>query len=146
MFSFIFTFFLIIHSSFAHNVQYKVSHKNAVVIEIFFSDGAPFSYENFEIYSPDNTKIPYQVGRTDKYGRITFIPDKAGYWTVKAFSEDGHGIIKKIQIHIDDLSKVSKSQNQFGYLLKVFIGVLIILLIYWLLYLLGRRKKSGKTK
>ncbi|RUM50426.1 MAG: hypothetical protein DSY47_01710 [Hydrogenothermus sp.] len=144
MFRFIFVFFLIIHFSFAHSVQYKVSHKNAVVIKIFFADGTPFSYEKFEIYAPDNTKIPYQVGRTDKYGRITFIPNKVGYWTVKAFSEDGHGIIKKI--YIDDLSKVSESQNQFGYLLKIFIGVLIILLIYWLLYLSARRKRVEKTE
>lgn len=136
MFRFIFVFFLIIHFSFAHSVQYKVSHKNAVVIKIFFADGTPFSYEKFEIYSPDNPKIPYQVGRTDKYGRIAFIPDKVGDWTVKAFSEDGHGIIKKI--HIEDLSKVSESPNQFGYLLKIFIGVLIILLAYGLFYLTVR--------
>lgn len=144
MFNLIFAFVFIVHFSFAHSVQYKVNHKNAVVVEIFFSDGTPFSYENFEIYSPDNTKVPYQVGRTDKYGRIIFIPDKVGYWTVKVFSEDGHGIIKKI--HIDGLSKINEGQNQLGYLLKIFIGVFIILLIYWLLYFLNRREKVEKTE
>ncbi len=143
MFRFLFISLLMFGFSFAHSVQYTVNHQKAVVVKIFFADGTPFSYEKFEVYSPDNPKIPYQVGRTDKYGRIVFIPDKVGDWTVKAFSEDGHGIIKKI--HIEDLSKVSERQNQFGYLLKIFIGVLIIFLVYGLFYFTVRRKKIEKV-
>ncbi len=143
MFRFLFIPLLMFGFSFAHSVEYTVNHQKAVVVKIFFADGTPFSYEKFEVYSPDNPKVPYQVGRTDKYGRIVFIPDKVGDWTVKAFSEDGHGIIKKV--HIEDLSKVSKRPNQFGYLLKIFIGVLIILLVYGLFYLTVRRKKIEKV-
>ena len=141
MFRFILVFFFIVHFSFAHSVQYKVSHKNAVVIKIFFPDGTPFSYEKFEIYSPDNTKIPYQVGRTDKYGRIIFIPDKVGNWTIKAFSEDGHGIIDKI--YISKLNNMNDySDSSLDYFFKIVAGILIIFLIYGTLYITIRRKKS----
>ncbi len=129
--------------SYAHSVQYTINRQNAVVITIFYADGTPFSYEKFEVYSPDNKKIPFQVGRTDKYGRLVFLPDKIGNWTVKAFSEDGHGIVKKI--FVNNLSKINKTSNQFGYLLKIFIGVFAIFLVYGLFYFTIRRKKLEKT-
>ncbi len=143
MVNFILAFLLVLNFSFAHSVQYSVNNQKAIVIKIFFADGTPFSYEKYEIYSPDNIKVPYQVGRTDQYGRVIFIPDRTGNWTIKAFSEDGHGIIKKI--HINNISTTHENPQQFSYLLKIFIGVLIILSVYLLFYLSNRREKIEKA-
>ena len=35
--------------------------------------------------------MPFLAGRTDANGRLAFVPDRAGDWRVRAFSEDGHG-------------------------------------------------------
>jgi nickel transport protein len=130
----------IVSFSFAHSIQYEIKNEKAVVIKIYFPDGTPFSYEEFKIYSPNNNKIPYQIGRTDKYGRIIFIPDRPGDWIIKSFSEDGHGILKKI--HISNLNKVSEEKSSLDYFLKVVIGLLLIFLLYFFLYILFRRKNN----
>lgn len=91
--------FLIVFSiSYGHSLTTAVEYSEAVVVKINYSDGTPFSYEKYEIYSPEDEVIPYQVGRTDREGRIIFIPDTPGKWKIKAFSEDGHGIVKEINV------------------------------------------------
>lgn len=63
---------------------------NAVIVALRYGDGSPFSYESAEVYRPAES-IPFLAGRTDANGRLAFIPDRAGDWRIKAFSEDGHG-------------------------------------------------------
>jgi len=76
----------------AHDLRHEeFSGQHAVVVRLFYSDGNAFSYESYEVYRAGE-KIPFQVGRTDALGRLVFIPDRAGTWRVRAFSEDGHGV------------------------------------------------------
>ncbi|WP_457640553.1 hypothetical protein [Persephonella sp.] len=132
--------FSIFGFSFGHGVKYNMEYEKAVVIKVFFADGTPFSYENYELFSPENSKLPYQVGRTDRYGRIVFIPDRTGEWTVKVFSQDGHGIIEKIRI--DSLSSSETLSVTDNYPAKALIGVGIILLFFGVFYLGVRRNKK----
>lgn len=75
----------------AHDLRHTVTQDGAIVVEFFYPDETPFSYEQYEIYRPGED-VPFQVGRSDALGRIAFVPDRAGDWKVKAFSEDGHGL------------------------------------------------------
>ncbi len=74
----------------AHQVDHAVRTGPAVIVELRYGDGSPFSYESAELYRPGET-IPFLVGHTDANGRLAFVPDRAGEWRVKVFSEDGHG-------------------------------------------------------
>jgi nickel transport protein len=74
----------------AHDLQHQITDAEAVSVRFFFADGNDFSFESYEIYRAGE-EIPFQVGRTDLEGRVVFLPDRAGTWRIKVFSEDGHG-------------------------------------------------------
>lgn len=74
----------------AHSLSHSAQPGSAVIIELRYADGSPFSYESAEVYRPAET-VPFLAGRTDANGRLAFVPDRSGDWRVRAFSEDGHG-------------------------------------------------------
>jgi len=74
----------------AHTLDHSAQPGSAVIVELRYADGSPFSYESAEVYRPAET-VPFLAGRTDANGRLAFVPDRAGDWRVRAFSEDGHG-------------------------------------------------------
>jgi nickel transport protein len=74
----------------AHALGHTAQPGSAVIVELRYADGSPFSYEAAEVFRPGES-IPFLAGRTDANGRLAFVPDRAGDWRVRAFSEDGHG-------------------------------------------------------
>jgi nickel transport protein len=74
----------------AHDLQHQIDEGAAVSVTLFFADGSDFAFESYEVYRAGE-EVPFQVGRTDLRGRVVFLPDRAGTWRIKAFSEDGHG-------------------------------------------------------
>ena len=74
----------------AHELQHSVQVGPAVVVELRYADGGPFSYEVAELYRPGEA-APFLTGRTDANGRVAFVPDQGGDWRLRVFSEDGHG-------------------------------------------------------
>lgn len=82
----------------AHTVHYQVENKG-ISARIFYSPDDPVSYSQYEIFGPGDT-IPYQKGRTDKNGIVSFLPDRQGKWVVKVYGESEHGM-HRAQIDID---------------------------------------------
>jgi nickel transport protein len=74
----------------AHDLQHQIDEAAAVSVRLSFADGSDFAFESYEVYRSGD-EILFQVGRTDLQGRIVFLPDRAGTWRIKAFSEEGHG-------------------------------------------------------
>jgi nickel transport protein len=74
----------------AHSLSHEAQTGSAVIVELRYGDGSPFSYETAEVYRPAES-VPFLAGRTDANGRLAFVPDRPGDWRVRAFSEDGHG-------------------------------------------------------
>jgi len=74
----------------AHGLQHQIDEGTAVSVRLFYADGRDFAFESYEVYRAGD-EIPFQAGRTDLLGRVVFLPDRAGTWRIKAFSEDGHG-------------------------------------------------------
>ena len=121
----------------AHDLQHSIDEGAAVAVKLFFADGSAFSFETYEVYRAGE-EIPFQVGRTDIQGRVVFIPDRAGTWRVKAFSEDGHGA---------DLSFTTGAKNDIHdanqpFLerhLRIIAGVSVIFGVFGLASLFARR-------
>jgi nickel transport protein len=82
--------FILIPPAYCHELDYETTHGDAVVIRLYYADNEAFSYESYEIYR-EGEETPFQTGRTDVYGRLLFLPDSAGKWHIRVFSEDGHG-------------------------------------------------------
>jgi nickel transport protein len=74
----------------AHSLSHTVQTGSAVIVDLRYGDGSPFSYESAEVFRPSES-VPFLSGRTDANGRLAFVPDRSGDWRVRAFSEDGHG-------------------------------------------------------
>ncbi len=128
----------IVSFCFSHNLQHTVSKEGrCVIINFYFPDNTRFSYQSYEIYK-DNSKTPFQVGRTDALGRVVFCPDEKGAWLVKTFSEDGHG--KLVEVHVEEITATTNPSLSERYQ-KLFVGIGLILGIFGLTEIYLRRVK-----
>ncbi len=127
--------------SHAHDLHSSVGTGEAVVVKLYFIDDKPFAYEAYEIFRQGES-VPYQVGRSDAFGRVVFLPDRAGEWRVKAMSEDGHGV--DVVLYADEAARVEVRDKplieRYG---RVVVGVALILGLFGLLNLYLRRKKPS---
>ncbi len=143
MFRFIFALFFLLSTAtlcWSHDLQYEVANANVIVLNFFYKDNSKFSYEGYEVYAPEE-KIPFQVGRTDKLGRMTLLPDRQGIWRIKIFSKDGHGLDFTIEVGKDRVLKQTQ-KPLFARYLNIFVGLGIILGLFGILKLFFRKKDS----
>ena len=95
-----------------HAIDHRVSGEQAKVVEVFYADGRPFSFENFEVAGPGD-RSPFLIGRTDKLGRVVFVPNRPGEWSVKIWSEDGHGL--QTTVVVEDLDAAADSEFEAAF-------------------------------
>lgn len=122
--------------SYAHDLQHSLKMEGGcAVLSFYFPDGKPFSYESYEVYR-EGERVPFQNGRSDSLGRVVFCPDREGRWTVRIFSEDGHGAEVSLEL---GRGSVKDTGSLFERYEKVFVGVGILLGVFGLLELFVRR-------
>jgi nickel transport protein len=125
----------------AHDLQYAVEPGRALVVRLFYSDSARFSYEGYEVFRGDET-VPFQVGRTDALGRLAVLPDRAGRWRIKATSGDGHGV--NITVEVDAAAVVTAVDRPlFDRYARVLTGVGLLFGLFGLLSLYHLRRKEA---
>lgn len=121
----------------AHSLNFSAQPASAVIVELRYADGSPFSYESAEVYRPAET-VPFLAGRTDANGRLAFVPDRAGDWRVRAFSEDGHGGDFTVAANPDDRSPVPSTG--LGAVGGLTVGLAVIFGLFGLWSVFMRRK------
>ena len=121
----------------AHDLQHQTEEGAAVSVRFFFADGSDFSFESYEVYRAGD-EVPFQVGRTDLKGRVVFLPDRAGTWRIKAFSEDGHGADLSFSTGAKGVGG-DVSQPLLERHLRLITGVSLIFGAFGLVALLARR-------
>lgn len=125
----------------AHELQHSVTDASATVITIDYPSGEPFAYENYELRFPGD-RFPFQSGRTDARGRIAFVPNRAGQWRLRVFSEDGHGLATAIDVDSPGVARPTADSPGGGRSERVLAGVGFIFGLFGLLALF-RRRGSG---
>lgn len=124
----------------AHEILHTTAESGAVIVTLTYGDGSPFSFESYELFRPGED-VPFQVGRTDRAGRIVFIPGVGGTWRIRAFSEDGHGA--DISVDVDaGAPAVQTGARSLGRHEKILIGVGCILGIFGIISLWCRRRNA----
>ncbi len=124
--------------SLAHDLQSVTSRTPATVVSLAYPDGSPFSYEEFEVF-PDGAEIPFQVGRTDAQGRLAFLPPGAGRFEVRVMSQDGHGLVIKVDVGPEgDL--LAADRPLFERYQRLFVGLGLLLGFFGVLMLFYRSK------
>ncbi|MEW5804377.1 MAG: hypothetical protein AB1847_19960 [bacterium] len=81
---------------FSHGIQYTIDKAETMIVRVEYDDGEPASYSEVKIFSPDDPKVEYQKGRTDKKGQFSFLPDKGGEWKVVITDGMGHAIAAEV--------------------------------------------------
>jgi nickel transport protein len=124
----------------AHGVDHTVTRTDAVVVSLSHDDAETFSNEAYEIFGPGDV-TPFETGRTDKLGRIIFVPDRTGKWRVRAFSEDGHGV--DFTVDVDDLGNLAEARRSPGRGVGIpLAGVVVILTLFGILSLFLKKRKG----
>ncbi len=123
----------------AHAVTHRVTYRQAVVVTATYADGEPLSFERCEVTPPDSAAV-LLAGRTDRFGRVVFVPDRPGDWRVRVWSEDGHGLDLRVPVPaslIADTASVSSPPGEqrgpgVPRLVRIIIGVVILMAVAWL--------------
>ncbi len=125
----------------SHGVKHEF-FENARGIRVYYEEGEPFSFAYYKIYSPDG-KI-FAEGKTDKMGRILFMPDRKGKWKIEVDDGLGHGFIKVFNIEKQKEHIVSQKEN-FPFYLKLIVGVSLIIGFTGIFFYIMARKKYAHT-
>ncbi len=89
---YLFTVLLWFSLCLSHDILYSLERDGAVVIRVYFADGTEVAHAPYEVYAPSDQRIPWQKGRTDRMGYLSFYPTQEGRWRVKVMEEGGHGL------------------------------------------------------
>jgi hypothetical protein len=103
--------FFISRSAISHGVTGAIHMDSAVIAEIRYDNGEPFSYSQVKIYAPGNDRIEYLNTRTDAGGVVAFLPDKKGIWRIVASDGLAHG--KELEFDFKDEKLIQKTGSNW---------------------------------
>lgn len=138
----------------AHGVHPHVSTCRAVVVEFGYENHQPMADERFEVRAP-RQESPFLSGQTDPLGRAVFCPDRVGEWTVRVFSQDGHGATATVTVDEAMIAGTAPHQNAHaedgqtpnlvvpggGIVNKLALGIGVLLGIFGVVAILTSRNK-----
>lgn len=81
----------------SHELQMHISATQAVQVQLRYSDGAPFAHKRYELLAGGATQ-PSIKGQTDAQGSLVFAPGQETAWQLRAFSGDGHGLVRHLNL------------------------------------------------
>ncbi len=146
-----FLIFLLLQSLFpmvvwSHAIHYHAQPKG-ISVKIFYAEDNPASYAQYELFGPGD-KEPHQIGRTDRNGFLSFLPDRAGIWKIKAWGDSSHGYHGvTIDIKVDQALEIeSFSKPLVATHTKLMVGISIIFGLFGVFALWQSRKNLLKRR
>lgn len=130
----------------AHETLHDVQRGNAIAVRAYLVDGEVLAYTAYEVYSPADSRIPYQKGRTDRSGWLAFVPDVPGPWRVRVIDDTGHGL----DVTVDAGAPPGAAGPPAGggaastlaFILRPLVGLFVIGAVFAALVLAYRRKRT----
>ncbi len=136
---------------FAHGTGYRVLNASRpAAMEFYYSDGSTIAYAEILVFSPQDDKVEYQNGRTDRQGRFAFWPDVAGSWRIVVKDGMGHGVEAHLDIapearNGENISETAEQPVKGAGMISgktgAILGISLILNIFSAVYILRRRKQ-----
>lgn len=127
----------------AHTIHYEVQPKG-ISVKIFYTQSDPASYSEYEVYGPED-KEPYQIGRTNRAGFLSFLPDRPGIWKIKVLGESSHGFHGiTFEVKVDKAFDLESFEKPLvAKHTKVIVGVSIIFGLFGIISLYLSHKKKN---
>jgi len=91
---------------YGHGVRGTVE-RGGIAVKASYDPGEAMSYAKVKILAP-GAKNLFQSGRTDRNGRFSFVPDRAGPWKVLVDDEMGHRLEMTVSVDEDFDSGTAK--------------------------------------
>lgn len=130
----------------AHGVEGEVRIlSGAVVVTAWYDTGEPMSYARVEIYAPDS-RFRFQSGRTDRNGRVAFVPDVPGTWRVIISDRLGHRLELRVKVTApgESIGEVHGGGPPLPRPLAAVVGVVLVLGIFgWVRGFKRARRRAG---
>ena len=126
-------------SAAAHDILHRVEPGGAVAVKVYETDGDVVNGARYDVYSPRDPGKPFQTGRTDKNGYLSFVPDAQGVWRVKVTGDDGHGI--DVRFEAGPGARAAAAGRDASAYMRPALGVVVLCAIFAALYAISRRRR-----
>lgn len=128
----------------AHALLHEVVGGEAVTVRLSFAGHGQPLFEPYEVFAPGGDK-PFQSGRVNALGEVSFRPDRPGSWRLRVLTADGHGA--DLTLEVDEVGVVQAAgvphQHAHDYWLRVLAAFGYLFGIFGLLALWRRRRSAG---
>lgn len=121
-----------------HGLEF-VRVEGATSLRALYSDGRPASFCDVTVRAPGEAE-DFQQGSTDRNGVFSFVPDRPGAWQITVDDGMGHRAETAMEVAADR-AIAPLSRTTAGGLSAALVGVSLILGIFALWALLGRRRR-----
>ncbi len=115
-------------SAHGHALLHDVGEGRAITVRLYFPDDDRPLFEPYQVFAPGSER-PFQAGRVNALGEVTFRPDRPGEWRVQVTTADGHGA--RVTLQLDAELGVERVSATPGWAQRVLTG------LGWLLGLFG---------
>ena len=96
----------------AHALYAAHTWQGAVaLVQFAYAGGEQPTYAKVEVYSPADSKVEFQNGRTDAQGRFAFMPDAPGQWRIIMADNMGHRVEHAVDVSADPTAQQAAGQN-----------------------------------
>lgn len=123
-----------------HTVHHQVRQEGgAVLVRVFFGADQPASYSEYAVFAPGED-LEFQIGRTDRRGFVSFVPDRPGSWRVEVSADSEHGFHgTQLEVQVGEgLSLDGFSQPLVATHTRLVVGVSVLFGLFGLLALFRR--------
>jgi nickel transport protein len=125
----------------AHEVTHEVVYGGAVAVRARYAGQEPMAYAEYQIFAPNDPKLPWQKGRTDRDGWLAFVPSQQGTWRVQVADRSGHGMILSVSARPPAVAP-EKAEGAISWIVRLAGAVLAIGLVFAGLAAVQRRRRS----
>jgi nickel transport protein len=80
-----------------HAMLHEVGSAEALIVRLAYPGADRPAFEAYEVHAP-GSETPFQVGRSNALGELSFRPDRPGTWRVRVYTEDGHGTVVDLEV------------------------------------------------
>ncbi len=140
----------------AHGTDYRpVEGEPVTAVAFHYSDGEPMAYAEVLVFSPQDSKVEHQNGRTDKHGKFAFCPDMPGTWRISADDGMGHLCEATVEVARGEATEEADRPRQETAvaspvegtrMLKVIAGLSLIGNLGFASWFFSRRSRMSKRK
>lgn len=131
-------------SASAHALEGRVlQNEKAIVVGFDYASESVPRFAKASVFSPSNSEVEFQVGRTDMLGRVSFVPDEPGLWKVEV--SDGQGHRAEVLVAVEQAGVKQEAESyavtSASRFFKVLFGLSLILNLSFVLFWLLKRSR-----